>query len=485
MGDVAVFAPAPPGARPPIATTGDLGAFPYPHAADEKLRTHLPSFDHLLSPGWGTGVQMPPHSGLFPGPHPPPHPNPYPAGSPAAYSYPGPADNAPSPLESIRNLVAAGAIRSPASQPRDAFSDTESAGNPPPFPRRGSSAMHENTVCSYCATTKTPLWRRCPVSGEPICNACGLSVKARGGQPPARRDVPAPRLEGAVALAADAVPGPNGGDAPVPRRGTPKPRRRKRADDESVQGSGSAESVASGEQSDASPKPKKQRRKKFDASSMVSPALADGQPYEAPKSEEKLCHNCGATNTPLWRRDDDGSTICNACGLWKKLHNADRPVTGENKPIKRRRRFPAGVVDPLRPGGAPQKKARKGAASQPDAMHKLEHLESYAKPRRTSPGAPSEASSWGGHGVEDYPSPSTSAASLAGYPQHNAMRNRYSLPAAPPFPPPMTPPRSPSDRSSLGEPPVTGAPPQGMFHPIPEVDPLAMLASVSMAILSA
>lgn len=34
-----------------------------------------------------------------------------------------------------------------------------------------------------------------------------------------------------------------------------------------------------------------------------------------------VCHNCNTTTTTLWRRNNEGFPVCNACGLYYKLHN--------------------------------------------------------------------------------------------------------------------------------------------------------------------
>ncbi|KAG8213666.1 hypothetical protein J3R82DRAFT_10361 [Butyriboletus roseoflavus] len=48
------------------------------------------------------------------------------------------------------------------------------------------------------------------------------------------------------------------------------------------------------------------------------------------------CTNCQTTNTPLWRRDPEGQPLCNACGLFFKLHGVVRPLSLKTDVIKKR-----------------------------------------------------------------------------------------------------------------------------------------------------
>jgi len=55
--------------------------------------------------------------------------------------------------------------------------------------------------------------------------------------------------------------------------------------------------------------------------------------------ETTECSNCHTTNTPLWRRDENGATLCNACGLYQKMHHSARPISMKTDLPRKRQRF--------------------------------------------------------------------------------------------------------------------------------------------------
>ncbi|KAK3844246.1 MAG: hypothetical protein J3R72DRAFT_366087, partial [Linnemannia gamsii] len=136
------------------------------------------------------------------------------------------------------------------------------------------------TSCANCGTTTTPLWRRAG-NGQTICNACGLYFKARNLTRPTwlKRNTGTKKGDGT-------------GDE---------------ADETDVRGGSKAESCAG------------------------CPSFNQHQANR----QHLVCANCRTTTTPLWRRDSSGNTICNACGLYFKLHNVHRPVTMKRAVIKR------------------------------------------------------------------------------------------------------------------------------------------------------
>jgi GATA-binding protein len=55
-------------------------------------------------------------------------------------------------------------------------------------------------------------------------------------------------------------------------------------------------------------------------------------------ASQPVCQNCTTSTTPLWRRDEIGSVLCNACGLFLKLHGKPRPISLKTDVIKSRNR---------------------------------------------------------------------------------------------------------------------------------------------------
>ncbi|CAO3597505.1 unnamed protein product [Absidia cylindrospora] len=81
-------------------------------------------------------------------------------------------------------------------------------------------------------------------------------------------------------------------------------------------------------------------------SSMDSPTGSEVPISKPPPINQKMataksrtiCKNCSTSTTPLWRRDAQGQPLCNACGLFLKLHGVVRPLCLKSDVIKKRNR---------------------------------------------------------------------------------------------------------------------------------------------------
>ncbi|XP_052864205.1 box A-binding factor [Anopheles cruzii] len=78
------------------------------------------------------------------------------------------------------------------------------------------------------------------------------------------------------------------------------------------------------------------------ASAASSPQMTQQQQQQNSQHKDMSCTNCGTTTTTIWRRNIRGEMVCNACGLYFKLHGVNRPHTMRRDTIHTRRRRPKG-----------------------------------------------------------------------------------------------------------------------------------------------
>ena len=68
------------------------------------------------------------------------------------------------------------------------------------------------------------------------------------------------------------------------------------------------------------------------------PASPGGSKSGEQNNAQPMCANCFTQTTPLWRRNPEGQPLCNACGLFLKLHGVVRPLSLKTDVIKKRNR---------------------------------------------------------------------------------------------------------------------------------------------------
>ncbi|GJE90354.1 GATA Zn-finger domain-containing protein [Phanerochaete sordida] len=245
--------------------------------------------------------------------------------------------------------------------------------------------------CANCGAYSTPLWRR-DGEGKAVCNACGLYWKHKNMPRPSTlsRAQPAvapathPDANGQSVLDVNSTINAVNGDGQ--QRSLKSPAMPPPTAPPSVPPQQTQSSAAAGPSKEHSTSGTKSHPAgtcpgdgRCDGTGAMNtptapastsngeqpappvPAPAPEQPA-APSSPESgypgkvriknplgplSCANCGTSTTPLWRRDDVGNNICNACGLYFKLHGTHRPNSMKKTVIKRRKRVPAA------PGGSP------------------------------------------------------------------------------------------------------------------------------------
>ncbi|KAM3957113.1 GATA-binding factor A [Aphomia sociella] len=97
------------------------------------------------------------------------------------------------------------------------------------------------------------------------------------------------------------------------------------------------------------------------------PLVKPSKRLSAARRHGQCCTNCGSRNTTLWRRNNDGEPVCNACGLYYKLHGINRPLAMRKDGIQTRKRKPKKSGNAAKPNQEGNKKEGQSSPSLEDS----------------------------------------------------------------------------------------------------------------------